>query len=184
MGTLLLMLFANPDVLSWLPASGVMPPGGFPKGIGFWDKLVGTVPYLILPLCCYTYASFAFTSRIIRSSIRDNMMQDHIRTAKAKGLPLPSIAFKHALCNALLPAITVFSEIFPMAVGGSVIIETIFSIPGMGFETVHAVLNRDYPMIVAVCTLSAFLTMTGFLVADILYAIADPRIKLKGAANA
>ena len=110
-------------------------------------------------------------------------MQDHIRTAKAKGLPLPRIAFKHAFRNALLPAITVFSEVFPMAVGGSVIIETIFNIPGMGFETVQAVLNRDYPMIVAVCTLSALLTMTGFLMADILYAFADPRIKLKGAEN-
>lgn len=183
MGTLLLMLFANPDTLPWFPASGVMPPGGFPKGIGLWDKLIATVPYLILPICCYTYASFAFTSRIIRSSIRDNMMQDHIRTAKAKGLPLPRIAFKHAFRNALLPAITVFSEVFPMAVGGSVIIETIFNIPGMGFETVQAVLNRDYPMIVAVCTLSALLTMTGFLMADILYAFADPRIKLKGAEN-
>lgn len=183
MGTLLLMTFANPDSLHWLPVSGVMPPGGFPKEMGYLDKLLGTIPYLILPLCCYTYSSFAFTSRIIRSSIRDNMMQDHIRTAKAKGLPLPSIAFKHAFRNALLPAITVFSEVFPMAVGGSVIIETIFNIPGMGFETVQAVFNRDYPMIIAVCMLSALLTMIGFLVADILYAIADPRINLKGANN-
>ncbi|MFM7767732.1 MAG: ABC transporter permease, partial [Bacteroidota bacterium] len=183
MGTLLLMLFANPDALPWFPASGVAPPGGFPIGIGFFDKMVATLPYLVLPVCCYTYASFAFTSRIIRGSIRDNMMQDHIRTAKAKGLPLPKIAFNHAFRNALLPAITVFSEVFPMAISGSVIIETIFNIPGMGFETVQAVLNRDYPMIVAICTLSALLTMTGFLVADILYAIADPRIKLKGATN-
>ena len=183
MGTLLLMVFANPDVLPWFPASGVMPPGGFPKEIGFFEKMIATLPYLVLPICCYTYASFAFTSRVVRSSIRDNMLQDHIRTAKAKGLPLPRIAFKHAFRNALLPAITVFSEVFPMAVGGSVIIETIFNIPGMGFETVQAVFNRDYPMIVAVCTLSALLTMTGFLVADVLYAIADPRIKLKGVNN-
>ena len=111
MGTLLLMVFANPDVLQWFPASGIMPPGGFPKEIGFFEKMIATLPYLVLPICCYTYASFAFTSRVVRSSIRDNMLQDHIRTAKAKGLPLPRIAFKHAFRNALLPAITVFSEV-------------------------------------------------------------------------
>lgn len=180
MGTMLLVIFANPDVLPWFPASGIAPPGGFPSSMGWFDKLWASIPYLTLPLVCYTYASLAFTSRIIRGAVRDNMLQDHIRTAKAKGLPLPRIAFKHAFRNALLPAITVFSEVFPMAVGGSVIIETMFSIPGMGFETVQAALGRDYPVIVAACTLSALLAMIGTLIADILYTMADPRIKLKG----
>jgi peptide/nickel transport system permease protein len=183
MGTLLLVIFANPDVLPWFPASGVVPPGGFTASMSFLNKIFASLPYLVLPIFCYTYASWAFTSRIIRSAVRDNMYQDHIRTAKAKGLPLTSIAFKHALKNALLPAITVFAEVFPMAVGGSVIIESIFGIPGMGFETVQAALNRDYPVIVAACTLSALLTMTGTLVADVLYTIADPRIQLKGGNN-
>jgi len=183
MGTILLVVFANPDLLPWFPASGIAPPGGFPPSMTLFDKMISTMPYLVLPVFCYTYATWAFTSRVIRSAVRDNMHQDHIRTAKAKGLPLPQIAFKHALKNALLPAITVFAEVFPMAVGGSVIVETIFSIPGMGFETVQAALNRDYPVIIAACTFSALLTMSGTLVADILYTMADPRIKLKGGNN-
>lgn len=181
MGTILLMVFANPDVLNWFPASGVTPPGGFPKDAGFITKLKVSIPYLILPVICYMYATMAFTSRIIRASVIDNMMQDHIRTAKAKGLALPRIAFKHAFSNSILPAITVLSEVFPMAIGGSVIIETIFSIPGMGYETIQAVFTRDYPVIVAVCTLSLVLTMTGNLVCDLLYGLADPRIKINRA---
>lgn len=183
MGTLLLVLFANPDVLPLFPASGISPAGGLSQGMSFLEKCIATIPYLALPLICYTYASLAFTTRIIRSAVRENMMQDHILTAKAKGLPLPKIAFKHAFRNALLPAITVFTEVFPMAIGGSVIIETIFTIPGLGYETVNAVFTRDYPMIVAVCALTVVFTMTGNLLADLLYGLADPRVKLKGQTN-
>jgi peptide/nickel transport system permease protein len=178
MGTILLIVFANPDVLNWFPASGVTPPGGLPKDAGILTKLRISAPYLILPVVCYMYATLAFTTRIIRAAVRDNMMQDHIRTAKAKGLALPRIAFKHAFRNSLLPAITVLAEVFPMAIGGSVIIETIFSIPGMGYETIQAVFTRDYPVIVAVCTVSLVLTMTGTLICDLLYGVADPRIKI------
>ncbi|MFM7079806.1 MAG: ABC transporter permease, partial [Bacteroidota bacterium] len=169
MGTILLMLFANPDVLKWFPASGITPPGGFPKDSGFINKLQIAMPYLVLPTICYMYATMAFTARIIRASVRENMMQDHIRTAKAKGLTLPRIAFKHAFRNSLLPAITVLTEVFPIAIGGSVIIETIFGIPGMGYETIQAVFTLYYTMIVAICTLSVLLTMAGTLMCDLLY---------------
>jgi peptide/nickel transport system permease protein len=178
MGTILLIIFANPDILNWFPASGITPPGGFPKDAGFFSKLQIAAPYLVLPTICYMYATMAFTSRIIRASVRENMLQDHIRTAKAKGLALPRIAFKHAFRNSLLPAVTVLTEVFPMAIGGSVIIETIFGIPGMGYETIQAVFTRDYPMIVAICTLSVLLTMTGTLICDLLYGFFDPRVKL------
>ena len=110
----------------------------------------------------------------------DTMNQDYIRTARAKGLSFNKVVFKHAFRNSLLPLITIFANVFPMAIGGSVIIETIFSIPGMGYETVQAIYNQNYPMIVAVFTISGLLTVSGYLLADVLYAIADPRITYTG----
>ena len=106
----------------------------------------------------------------------DIMNHDFIRTARAKGLDEKTVVLKHALRNSLIPIITVFANIFPVAIGGSVIIEVIFSLPGMGLETFNAVLNYDYPMIVAIFSISGFLTIVGYLIADILYAVVDPRI--------
>jgi peptide/nickel transport system permease protein len=137
------------------------------------------MPFLILPIITYTYGSFAFLSRIMRVGVIDVFSQDYIRTARAKGLGEGKVVMKHALRNSLLPIITVFANIFPLAIGGSVIIETIFTIPGMGFEIYNSILNSDYPMIVAVFTIIGFLTMLGYLIADILYAVVDPRISYK-----
>ena len=134
------------------------------------------MPYMILPLICYTYSSFAFISITARVATLNNMNEDYIRTARAKGLTTNRVIFKHAFRNSLIPLITIFAGIFPAAIGGSVIIETIFSIPGMGFETVQAIYNLNYPMIVAIFTISGLLTITGYLFSDILYAVADPRI--------
>ena len=137
------------------------------------------LPYLVLPLITLTYGSFAFLSRIMRVGMIEIVSQDYIRTARAKGLSENKVIFKHALRNSLLPIITVFAAIFPTCIGGSVIIEVIFSIPGMGTEIFNAVLNYDYPMIVSFFTLIGFLTMVGYLVSDILYAVVDPRISYK-----
>jgi peptide/nickel transport system permease protein len=175
--TLLLFTFANPDVFNWFPASGVKPAMGYPDQATWLDKLQLSLPHLVLPLICYTYSSLAFLSRTTRVSILEIARQDFIRTAQAKGLSPGKVFFKHALRNALLPLITVFAGIFPMAVGGSVIIEFIFTIPGMGREILQAVSTKDYPMIVAVFTLSGTMTLIGYLFADILYAWADPRIQ-------
>mgnify|MGYP001495541094 CR=1 FL=1 len=114
-----------------------------------------------------------------RVGMIDVVSQDYIRTARAKGLGEGKVILKHALRNSLLPIITVFAAIFPMAIGGSIIIEVIFSIPGMGVEAYNGILNYDYPMIITVFTLAGFLTMVGYLVADILYAVVDPRISYK-----
>ena len=178
-GTLLLLQFANPDHLSWFPVSGIQDPTLFDPNWSLWMKLKHRMPYLILPIITYTYGSFAFLSRIMRIGMIDVVSQDYIRTARAKGLGEGKVILKHALRNSLLPIITVFAAIFPMAVGGSIIIEVIFSIPGMGVEAYNAILNYDYPMIITVFTLAGFLTMVGYLVADILYAVVDPRISYK-----
>lgn len=174
--TLLLMTFANPDIFHVFPASGVKPVTGYPDDAGLWEKFRLTLPYLILPLICYTYSSLAFISRALRVSMIESMNQDYIRTAKAKGLPFNIVVTRHAFRNSLLPLITIAANIFPMAIGGSVILETVFSIPGMGYEIVQSIQNQNYPMIVAVFTISGFLTVLGYLISDILYAVADPRI--------
>ena len=178
-GTLLLLQFANPDNLSWFPVSGIQDPTIFDPEWSMWMKLKHRMPFLILPIITYTYGSFAFLSRIMRVGMIDVVSQDYIRTARAKGLGEGKVILKHALRNSLLPVITVFAAIFPMAIGGSIIIEVIFSIPGMGVEVFNSILNYDYPMIITVFTLSGFLTMIGYLVADILYAVVDPRISYK-----
>jgi peptide/nickel transport system permease protein len=178
--TLLLMTFANPDVFHLFPASGVKPVTGYPEDANLLDKIKLSLPYLILPLICYTYSSLAFISRALRVSMIESMNQDYIRTAKAKGLPFRIVVTRHAFRNSLLPLITIVANVFPLAIGGSVILETIFSIPGMGFEIVQSIHNQNYPMIVAVFTLSGFLTVVGYLVSDILYALADPRITFAG----
>jgi len=177
LGTLLLMTFSNPNVLWIFPASGVRPVTGFPADAGFIEKIGIMIPYLVLPLICYTYSSFAFLSRTLRSSMLEVLPMDFIRTARAKGLPENKIVYNHAFRNSLLPLITVFANVFPLAIGGSVIIETIFSIPGMGYEAYTAVANQNYPMIVAIFLITGFFTLIGFLISDVLYAWADPRIK-------
>ncbi len=177
LATILLMIFANPDVLPWFPASGVKPPEGYTSDASIFEKIGASIPYLVLPMICYTYSSYAFLTRTIRSSLIDNTESDYVRTAFAKGLPLHRVMTIHAFRNSLLPLITIFVNIFPLMLGGSLILESIFSIPGMGSETVNAIYNQNYPMITAIFTITGFLTMVGYLCSDILYAIADPRIR-------
>lgn len=174
--TLLLMTFANPDILKLFPASGVQPLTGIPEGTSFFERIRLIFPYMVLPTICYTYAQLAFLSRITRVSTLEIISQDYIRTARAKGLSENKVIYKHVLRNTLLPIITVFSSIFPLAIGGSVILESIFTIPGMGKEIFLAIGAKDYPMIITVFTITGVLTLAGYLIADILYVIADPRI--------
>ena len=178
-GVLLLYTFANPDMLRWFPVSGIQDATLFDPEWSNWEKLKHRAPFFILPLVTYVYSSFAFLSRIMRVGVIDVFGQDYIRTARAKGLGEGTVVMKHALRNSLLPIITVFANIFPLAVGGSIIIETIFTIPGLGFEIYNSILNSDYPMIIAVFTIIGFLTMIGYLISDILYAVVDPRISYK-----
>lgn len=176
MGMILLYYFANPDYLVWFPESGYMDPNTYDPNAGFFTRWIQEWPYMVLPLITYTYSSFAFISRIIRSSMLEQLGQDYIRTAYAKGLSENKVLFKHAFRNSLLPVITLFVSIFPTAVGGSVIIETIFTYPGMGYGSYEAIHNYDYPVIVAIFSLAGIMTMFAYLLADILYALVDPRI--------
>ena len=176
-GTLLLFTFSNPDVLYWFPEAGLQNPVTFDPTGSLGEKLNHWIPHLILPFITFSYGSLAYLSRITRSSVAEETLKDYILTARSKGLSENKILWKHALRNALLPLITVVGQLFPIAIGGSVIIETIFSLPGIGWEAYRAVMNYDYPVIVAIFTLGGFLTVIGYITADLLYAWADPRIR-------
>jgi len=139
----------------------------------FWDLSY----HLILPIFCLVYGSFAFISRQMRGSILDVIKQDYIRTAQAKGLKQKVIIWKHAFRNSLIPIITMFANLLPWMISGSVIVEIIFSIPGMGQASYTSVIARNYPVLFSIVMFSAILTIVGILLADIIYALVDPRIK-------
>jgi peptide/nickel transport system permease protein len=133
--------------------------------------------HLMLPSILLAIQGIAGLSRYTRSSMLEVIRQDYIRTAKAKGIPEETVYYKHGLRNALLPIITIFGLLIPDLIGGSIIIETVFAWPGIGRLSFQAVLARDYPVVMTILTISAVLTLLGNLIADILYGIADPRIR-------
>ena len=173
--TLLILFFTNSEYgMDWFPTHGLGDQSpDRPFGEWFWDLIY----HLILPVFCLTYGSLAFISRQMRGGMIDVLRQDYIRTARAKGLDQGKVVWKHAFRNSLFPIITLFASVFPAAIAGSVVIEKIFGIPGMGRETIMAINSSDWPVVYTVLMLAAILTMLGILIADILYAVADPRVK-------
>ncbi|MBI2794535.1 MAG: ABC transporter permease [Ignavibacteria bacterium] len=176
-GTLAVTFLANPEFIAWFPSGGLRSQAA--AGWSFWQRSADYMWHLTLPMIVYVYADFAFISRQMRSSMLEVIRQDYVRTARAKGLSERKVVYKHALRNALIPLITIVAALVPNLIGGSVIIETIFSIPGMGELSYKALISRDYPMIMAVFTISAMLTLVGMLISDLLYSIADPRISFE-----
>jgi len=145
-----------------------------------WEKLLDLAKHLAMPLFIYTFGSLAGMSRFMRSSMLEVLRQDYILTARAKGLPTHTVVFKHALRNALLPVITILGLSVPGLIGGSVIIESIFALPGLGQLFYQGVMSRDYPLIMGNLVLGAVLTLAGNLLADLAYGLADPRIRSGG----
>jgi peptide/nickel transport system permease protein len=157
----------------------LFPPYGLGKvgaEFGLWERIVDRSYHLILPVFTLSLGLFAYMSRQMRGSMLSVIRQDYIRTAFAKGLPPNKVYWKHAFRNSLLPIITIFSSLLPAMIGGAVIVEYMFNIPGMGRVSYDAVVQRDYPVLFTVLLFSAVLTMLGNLLADILYAVVDPRI--------
>jgi len=140
-----------------------------------WD----IIKHLILPVFVSAFTGLAGLSRYSRVSMLEVIHQDYIRTARAKGLPEKQVIFKHALRNALIPVVTILGLSLPDLIGGSFIFETIFSYPGMGRLGYEAIMARDYPVVMGVGTIAAFLTLLGNFLADILYAYVDPRIRYR-----
>jgi len=145
--------------------------------LGFAGRLWDVAHHLILPVFVSSFGGLAGFSRYMRSNMLEVVRQDYILTARAKGLSERVVIGKHALRNALLPVITILGLSVPGLIGGSVIFETIFAIPGMGKLFYDGVMMRDYPLIMGILVLGAGLTLIGNLLADIGYAVADPRIR-------
>jgi peptide/nickel transport system permease protein len=173
----LILLFGGVGLLDWFPIHGLASEG-LEEATG-WTWLGDRAHHLVLPIACLTYGSLAVISRYQRTAMLEVIRQDYIRTARAKGLGERAVIFRHALRNSLLPVITLMGLQFPYLISGSVIIERIFNIPGMGMMTFDAFLNRDYPVIIAVAVLSAVLTLAGLILSDLAYALVDPRIQLE-----
>ena len=129
--------------------------------------------HLVLPVVCLSYGGFAFLSKLVRTSMLENLLSDFARTARAKGVPEHDVLWRHVFRNGLLPLITVSAGILPALLGGSVIVETIFSIDGMGKLAVEAVKGRDRELVLSLTLISGFLTLIGYLIADLCYAVAD-----------
>jgi peptide/nickel transport system permease protein len=138
----------------------------------WWDRFL----HMILPTICLTYGSLAFLSRFVRGSTLEVVRQDYVRTARAKGLEENAIIYRHVFKNTLIPVLTLFGLLLPTLISGSVILESIFSWPGIGNLFFDSVLARDYPVVMGLSFITAVLVLVSTLLADLLYAWADPRV--------
>ncbi len=177
-GILLLTFFGGGDFLDWFPIYGIQ--SDHYETLSWMGKILDRAHHFILPCFCYCLGSLAFITQQQRASILDAISQDYIRTARAKGLSEPLVFLKHAFRNSLIPIITIVGAMIPSVLGGGVIIETLFSIPGLGLLAFESLLQRDYPTIMANFTISAFLSLLGIFLSDILYVLVDPRIDFEG----
>jgi peptide/nickel transport system permease protein len=161
--------------LGWLPISGLKSLNH--AQLSAWGQLLDYAWHLALPVTLSAFVSLAGMSRYIRGNMLEVIRQDYIITARAKGLSEAAVIYRHALRNALLPVITVLGLSLPGLIGGSVIFESIFAIPGMGKLFYDAVMSRDYPMVMGGLVIGAVLTLLGNLLADLGYVAADPRVR-------
>ncbi len=179
-GTLILIYFCGGDYFLWFPPAGLHSLD-YDSSWPLWRQFRDYSWHIAMPVVCETYAAFAALSRYMRSSMLENALQDYVRTARAKGLAEPVVILKHILRNSLIPMVTMLADLLPSLIGGSVIIETIFSIPGIGQLGYQAVLARDYPVVLGLFAISSALTLVGILVADLLLSVVDPRISFASA---
>ena len=168
----LLLIYLFTVKLGWLPSSGM-------ATLGTAGGADDVAKHMVMPVLVLATSMAGTNIRYIRSAMLEILQQDYLRTAKAKGIGRFLVINKHALRNALIPIITVIGMEIPVLFGGQVIIEQVFSWPGLGLMTMSAITNRDYPVIMGVCLLSAIVVLAANLIADILYALADPTIQLK-----
>lgn len=167
----LLLIYIFTIKLGWLPSSGMTMLGT--KG-GFLDVL----KHMVMPVIVLATSIAGRNIRYIRSAVLEILQQDYLRTARAKGIGRFKVIYKHALRNALVPIVTVIGMEIPVLFGGAVIIEQVFSWPGLGLMTMSAIISRDYPVIMGVCLLSAVVVLIANIITDVLYALADPTIQL------
>ncbi len=178
-GTLIIIFLCGGDFLDWFPPAGLHALDYDPEW-PLYRRLGDYMHHLAMPLLVTTYGSFAFLSRVLRSSMLEVKLQDYVRTARAKGLSERVVILRHILRNSIIPIVTNLGLLLPALIGGSVIIETIFSLPGLGYLGYQAVLARDYPVVLALFSVGSALTLVGILISDLLLVLVDPRISFEG----
>ena len=171
----LLLMYWTGVSHQWLPISGLHSPGF--QNLSDFGQFIDLLKHLVLPVLISSLSGLAGISLYVRNGMLDILHQDFITTARSKGLKENKIVFIHALKNAILPLITIIGLSIPGLIGGSVIVESIFAIPGMGKLFYDSVLMRDFPVIMGILTIGSVLTLIGTLLADIGYAWADPRVR-------
>lgn len=167
----------GPDAWIQFPVMGLHSDGYQDMPIG--ERFLDYLHHIFLPVVCLTYGGLAYISRQMRAGMLDVIHQDYIRTAEAKGASRARVILIHALRNGLFPVITLFASLLPFLIGGSVIIETIFQIPGMGYYTVTKIFEREYDVVMATLILSAVMTLLGILISDILYVMINPQVSFE-----
>lgn len=166
----LILIYIFTVKLGWLPSSGM-------STLGAEKSILDIAKHMVMPVIVLSTSMAGTNIRYIRSAMLEILQQDYLRTAKSKGIGRFLVIYKHALRNALIPVITVFGMYIPVLFGGAIIIEQVFSWPGLGLMTMSAIINRDYPVIMGVSLMSAIVVLAANLLTDILYALADPTIK-------
>ena len=163
--------------LGWLPLQDMVSPSydSMSSAAKAWDITI----HALMPVVCYTYGSLAYYSRFIRANMQEVLRQDYIRTARAKGLDEKTVIVKHAFRNTLIPLVTLIGLTLPSLLSGSVIIEQIFNWPGMGKFFFESIRTRDYQVIMGLTLIFSVLTLLGQFLADVLYAVVDPRVRLE-----
>ena len=177
LGTALLVLFGGGSFWSVFPLGGFRPDNWEYLSVG--QKIVEQARYMALPVFCYMVGEFATLTILTKNSLMENLSQDYVRTAFAKGLRKRRVIFVHALRNSMIPIATGIGHVFSLILAGSFLIEKVFNIDGMGFLGYNAILQRDYPVALGILVISSLLMLVGNILSDIVYAVVDPRIRFK-----
>jgi microcin C transport system permease protein len=177
LGTALLVLFGGGSFLDWFPLGGFRPDNW--EYLGLFQKISAQIHYMFLPVVCYMIAEFATLTILTKNSLMENLGQDYVRTAFAKGLNENRVIFLHALRNSLIPIATGLGHVISIILAGSFLIEKVFNIDGMGYLGYTSILQRDYPVALGILVISSLLLLVGNILSDVIYVIVDPRIRFK-----
>jgi microcin C transport system permease protein len=177
LGTALLVLLGGGSFWSVFPLGGFRPDNW--QSLGLFDKITSQIHYMFLPVLCYMIESFATLTILMKNSLMENLGQDYVRTAFAKGLSERRVIFVHALRNSLIPIATGLGSEISLILAGSFLIEKVFNIDGMGYLGYTSILQRDYPVALGILVISSLLLLVGNILSDLIYVVVDPRIRFK-----
>jgi microcin C transport system permease protein len=177
LGTMLLVLLGGGSFWSVFPLGGFRP--GNWEYLGFFQKITSQLHYMTLPVFCYMVGSFATLTILMKNSLMENLGQDYVRTAFAKGLDERRVIFTHALRNSLIPLATGLGHAISLILAGSFLIERVFNIDGMGYLGYTSIIQRDYPVALGILVISSLLMLVGNIISDMIYVLVDPRIRFK-----